>query len=283
MKSGQFALVESVLGKLFRKSDEDVFGLLRAIVPQGGDGEHHAGEGREIVALGGGEAKQPDAFFPVCVGAGEVENPADGRRFEAEHVVFDPGGEVGVVERGVDGKGLPGIGAGLLAEVQGGDIALVDHEGIVGLHTADDGLDVESVGVFGIALKSCVGEPLGLRGAVIERLANVRVGSEALPVVETALVGKELDVDDVETVELSEEPRRCVGGWTHGVLRMGGHPLLELLVGGRKVEVIHVVITVIERGACEQRAEGRGEGAHRQKKEKQGQWNEVSGPGRVRA
>jgi hypothetical protein len=41
---------------------------------------------------------------------------------------------------------------------------------------------------------------------------------------------------------------------------MGGHPLLEVVVGGVEVEVVHGVVAVVERGAGERSAEGEGEG-----------------------
>ncbi len=52
------------------------------------------------MALLGGELEEADTFRFVGAGAGHAEDPADGRGFEAEHVVLDADGEVGVVEGG---------------------------------------------------------------------------------------------------------------------------------------------------------------------------------------
>ncbi len=85
-----------------------------------------------------------------------------GAGLEAEHVVFDAAGEVGVVQGGIEGERLAGVDGGLLGEVEGGEVALVDHERVVGLHAADQGFHVEGGGVLGVALEGGVGEAVGL-------------------------------------------------------------------------------------------------------------------------
>ncbi len=121
MDACKLASVEGVLGIFLRESSEDVAGLLGVVVAEGGHGEHHAGEGGEVVTLVGGEVKETDALFAAGGGSGEAEEPADRSELEAEHVVLDAAGEVGVVEGGVDGEGLLGVGAGFLAVVEGGE------------------------------------------------------------------------------------------------------------------------------------------------------------------
>ena len=110
----------------------------------------------------------------------------------------------------------------------------VDQRGPVGLHTRGNGLTVERVGVFGIALESGVGEALGLGDAVVEALLGDWVDGRALAGDEAIVVGEEFDIEDAETVELGEDKGGRVGGGAEGILRMGGHPLLEVAVGGVK-------------------------------------------------
>jgi hypothetical protein len=65
-------------------------------------------------------------------------------------MVFNAGGEVGVVEGGVDGEGLLGVLAGEFAEPVSTVFVAVDERGPVGLHAGGDGQAVEGVGVFGL-------------------------------------------------------------------------------------------------------------------------------------
>ena len=71
------------------------------------------------MALLGGEFEEADALGLVCAGAREAEDPADGSRFHAEHVVLNALGEVCVVEVRVDDQDLFAIFAGELAELVG--------------------------------------------------------------------------------------------------------------------------------------------------------------------
>src|ERR1700759_343140 len=98
MKAGDLTLVEGVLRKLVREADKDGFALLDAAVAEFADSEHEAGEGGGGGALLGGELEEANPFSLVGAGSGHAENPADGSRFEAEHVVLDADGEIGVVE-----------------------------------------------------------------------------------------------------------------------------------------------------------------------------------------
>ena len=61
------------------------------------------------------------------VGRGCFGDPSDGRGLEAEHVVFDAGGEVGVVKGRVDGKGLFAVLAGEFAEFVSTVLVSVDE------------------------------------------------------------------------------------------------------------------------------------------------------------
>src|SRR5882757_9033488 len=119
VKTGDLALVEGVFWELLRKADEDCFSLLDAAVAELPDGEHEAGEWGEVVALLGGELEEADALGLVGSGAGHAEDPADGCSLEAEHVVLDADGEVGVIEGWANGQGLFGVLAGELAEFVG--------------------------------------------------------------------------------------------------------------------------------------------------------------------
>ena len=251
MDASEFARVESVLGILLRELCEKAASLIGMIVAEGGDGKHHAGEGCEVMTLGCGEAEETDALLAVGGRAGHAEDPADRRGFEAEHVVLDARGEIGVEAGGVNDEDALGEGAGFLTIVKGRDVALVDHEGVVGAHAGDEGFDVEGGGVVGVALEGLVGEGAGFGGLVVEVLADGGVGCEALAVVEAGLVSEELDVNDVEAIELAEEPGGCVGDGAHGVLGMVVHPLLELEVGLEELQVVHIVVAGIERSIAQ--------------------------------
>src|ERR1700721_1453940 len=69
----EFPVVERVVRILVGEGAQDGSRLLGMAVADGGDGEHHAGEGREIVALGGGDLEQPNAFFLAGLSAGDAE------------------------------------------------------------------------------------------------------------------------------------------------------------------------------------------------------------------
>jgi len=101
VKTGDLALILRVLGEFLREFDEDFFALLDAAIAKFADGKHKAGKGCEVVAVFGGERDETDAFSLIGAGTGHAEDPAYGCGFEAEHVVFDAGGEVGVVKGGL--------------------------------------------------------------------------------------------------------------------------------------------------------------------------------------
>ncbi len=225
--------------------------MLNAAVAKLTDGEHETRKRGEIVALLGGELEKADPFGLVGAGAGHAEDPADGCRLETEHVVLNADGEVGVIEGWVNGEGLFGIFAGELAEFIGAVLVAVDEGGPVGLHAGGDGLAVEGVGVFGIALEGGVGEAFGLGDAVVEALLEDWVDGWALSGFEAVVVGEELDVEDAEAIEFGEDVGGGVGGGAEGVFRVGGHPLLEVGVGGGEVEVVEGVVAVVKRGADE--------------------------------
>ena len=77
------------------------------------------------------------------------------------------------------------------------------------------------------------------------------VDGGALAGFEAVVVGEELDVEDVEAVELAEDVGGGVGGGAEGIFGMGGHPLLEVGVGGGEVEIVEGVVAVVERSAGE--------------------------------
>jgi hypothetical protein len=251
METGDLALVEGVLGEFLREADEDGLALLDATVAELADCEHEAGEGSEVVALFGGEPEETDAFVFVGSGAGHAEDPADGRGFEAKHVVLDADGEVGVVERGVEGEGLLGVLAGELAEFIGAVFVAVDEGGPIGLHAGGDGLAVKGVGVFGIALECGVGQVLGLSDAVVEALLEGWVDGRALTGFEAVVVCEELDVEDAEAIEFGEDVGSGVRGRAEGIFGMVGDPLLKVGVGSGEVEVVEGVVAVVERSAGE--------------------------------
>src|ERR1700679_1999920 len=112
MKAGDLALVEGVLRELLGEIDEDLFALSGPAVAELTDGEHEAGEWGQIVSLFCGKFEEADTLGFVGAGAGHAENPTDGRWFEAEHVVLDTDGQIGVVKRRVDGEGFFGVLAG---------------------------------------------------------------------------------------------------------------------------------------------------------------------------
>ena len=132
----------------------------------------------------------------------------------------------------------------------------VDEGGPVGAHAGDDGFGVEGVGVAGVALESGVGETVGLGGSVLEALLDDGIDGGTLARGEAGVVGKELDVEDAEAVELSEDVGGCVGGGAEGIFGVGGDPLLEVGVGGSEVEIVEGVVAVVEWRACEGGAEG---------------------------
>jgi hypothetical protein len=212
------------------------------------------------VALFGGEFEEADALGFVGAGAGHAENPADWRRLEAEHVVLDANGEVGVVEGGIEGEGLFGVLAGELAEFVGAVLVAIDERGPVGLHAGGDRLAVVSVGVFGIALDSGVGETFGLGDAVVEALLKDWVDGWALSGFEAVVVGEELDVENAEAIEFGENVGGGIGCGAEAVFGMGGRPLLEVGVGRGEIEVVEGVVAVVGvpvRGAAANRDEPR--------------------------
>ncbi len=202
VEAGDLALIEGVLGELLGEADEDLFAGLGAAVAKLSDGEHEAGEGGEIVALLGCEFEQANAFCLVGTGTGHAEEPTDGRGLEAEHVVLDADGQVGVVEGGVDGEGLLGVFAGELAVFEGAVLVTVDERGPVGLHAGGDSFAVERVGVIGVALEGCVGEAVGLVDAVVETFFESRVDGGTGAGGEAVVVGEEFDIEDAEELEL---------------------------------------------------------------------------------
>jgi hypothetical protein len=164
---------------------------------------------------------------------------------EAEHVVLDADGEVGVIEGRADGKGLFGIFAGEFAELEGAVLVAIDERGPVGLHAGGDGFAVEGVGVFGVVLERGVGEMLSLGDAILEALLQGRVDGGTLAGGEAVVVGEELDVEDAEEVELGEEISGGVGGKAETIVGVGGHPLLEVSVCGGKIQVVHGVVAIV--------------------------------------
>jgi hypothetical protein len=265
MNEGQLAVVEGISWELLLEIDEDGAGLLGTVFAEGGDGEHHASEGCKVVALGGGEMKESDAFVAASGGSGEVEKPAEGSPLEAKHIVFNTAGEVGVVEGGVGRKGSFGPGAGIFAVVEGGEVAFVDHERVIGAHAGDEGFDVEGTGVVGIALQGGVCEVASLVEAVLKGLADCGVRGETGAAIELVLICEELDVYDMETFELIEKKGGGIGDGTHGVLGVGSDPLLKLEVGIGELEVVHVPVALVEGGA----GEGSGRREHRDRNEQE--------------
>src|ERR1700731_4943438 len=118
MNAGELALIQTVVGILLLERDENCPRLLRMAIPDGGDGQHHAREGSQIVALCGGEPQQADALLLIRLRSGHVQNPAQRRGLEAEHIILDAAGQVGVVHGGLERERLAGVAAGLLGEVE---------------------------------------------------------------------------------------------------------------------------------------------------------------------
>jgi hypothetical protein len=87
-----------------------------------------------------------------------------------------------------------------------------------------------------------------LSAPVIEGLADGGIGSEAAAVVEAALVGEELDVNDVEAVKFAEEVGSGVGCGGERIIGMLVQVLLEDAVGGGEVDVVHVEVALVEAG-----------------------------------
>jgi hypothetical protein len=94
-----------------------------------------------------------------------------------------------------------------------------------------------------------IGDPVGLIGPVLERLAHGRVGQQLGAIVEPAVVSEELHIDDSESFELAEQIGCGVRSSAQRVRRMRLHPARELRVRAGKVEVVHVAITLIQRVA----------------------------------
>jgi len=250
------ALVEGVLGELLRESNEDGLSLLGAAVAQLPDGEHEAGEGGKIVALLGGEFEETDSLGLVRAGTSHTKDPADGRSFETEHVVLDADGEVGIVKGGVDGKGLLGVFAAELAELEGAVLLAVNERCPVGLHARGDGLAVEGIGIVGVMLQGNVGEVFGLGDAVLEALLERGIDVGTLAGGKTVIVGEELDVEDAQEVELGKDVGCRIGGGTEAIVGMGCDPLLKVSVSCGEVQVVHGVVAVVEGGASERSAKG---------------------------
>lgn len=204
------------------------------------------------------EMEEADAFITACASTGEVEDPANGSPLEAEHVVFDSGGEISVVEGGIGGEGLFGPCAGFFAVAECAEVFFVDHEGVIRAHAADKGFDIQSTGVLAISFESVICDGSSLIQPVFEGLTRCLVRTEARAVIEAVLIGEELDVDDVESLELVEKKGRSIGGWPHGVFRVGYDPLLEFHVGVLELEVVHVPIALIESRSGKQDRRGKG-------------------------
>src|ERR1700678_4497354 len=129
VKTGDLTLIKGVLRELLREADEDGSALLDAAVTEFADREHKARKGSEVVALFCGELEEADALGLVGAGSGHAEKPADGSGLEAEHVVFNADGEVGIVEGGIEGESLLGIFAGEFAVFEGSVFVAIDERG----------------------------------------------------------------------------------------------------------------------------------------------------------
>ena len=93
---------------------------------------------------------------------------------------------------------------------------------------------------------------------------------------EAAVVCEELDVKDAQAVEFGEEIGSSIGGESEAVIGVGGHPVLEMAVGGVELEIIEGEIAVVERGS----GEG-GAGVEMGNEETQEQERERPGDGQV--
>src|ERR1700722_7824758 len=251
MKTGDLALVEGVLGELLGEANEDGFALLDASVAEFSDCQHEAGKRGEVGAVFGGELEEADAFSLVGAGSSHAEDPADGSRFEAEHVVFYADSKIGVVEGGVESKSLLCEFTGEFTKFIGAVLVTVDQRGPVGLHTGGYGLAVEGVRVFGIVLNSCIGQTLGLSDAVVEPLFEGWVDRRPGAGGEAAVIGEELDVEDAKAIELGEYVGCGIGGGAKAVFGVRGHPPIEVCVGCGEVQVVEGVVALVKRGANE--------------------------------
>src|ERR1700733_5436201 len=270
MKTRDLALVEGVLGELLGEANEDGFALLDASVAEFSDCQHEAGKRGEVVALFGGELEEADAFSLVGAGSSHAEDPANGSRFEAEHVVFYADGKIGVVEGGVESKSLLCEFTGEFTKFIGPVLVTVDERGPVGLHTGGDGLAVEGVRVFGVVLNSYIGQTLGLSDAVVEPLFEGWVHRRPGAGGEAAVIGEQLDVEAAKAIELGEYICCGIGGGAKTVFRVRGHPLIEVCMGCGEVQVVEGVVAVVKRRADQVGVHRKERGCQQKEKQKCG-------------
>jgi hypothetical protein len=64
--------------------------------------------------------------------------------------------------------------------------------------------------------------------------------------VELALIGEELNVNDMKALELTEQPGGGVRDRTHRIVWVGLHPVIKFDMGVQESQVVHVAIAVVQ-------------------------------------
>jgi hypothetical protein len=245
---GDFEAEEIVVGILVGETflDGDGFGVAAVVAQE--EGEGGAGLDGSDDAVGGGFAKEVEAFFFVATYAGDADHHANEARKAGNGELLDANGHFGVGVVGVDADGLFAVVAGGEALAGGSDVTVFGEGDEGGMHAAGVTAGEVGVGVVGIGFDLLVGEGDGGVGERFDAVACVLGDVDGAFVGEEGVVRVVGGVEEILIVEFAEDECLEDVGGGDDALRMGFLDSFEAGEGSVVVEVVEAVVGFADLG-----------------------------------